>query len=94
MQELIELIKAGKDVFTGGDLVALYAVYSLVRRVLRPLYKNGERIQKLVDALTKALNEGVFSHSEIVAELRALNTLVECSQARPSCLDLSKKQEG
>jgi len=76
MNEVLEILKAGKEFFTGGDLVAFYAVYIIASKVILPIYKNGKRLSKLIDSLTQSLNDGLFSHAEIVVELKALNRIL------------------
>lgn len=74
--EDLQIIEVLKEFFTGNTLVAAYIAYYVVKMALKPLYVNGTVIKDLAVALTKALNEGVFSHSEIVVELKALNALL------------------
>ena len=61
---------------TGNTLVLLYLALSFVRMIVKPLYQNGKKISALVESITKALNEGVFSHDELVFELRQLNAIL------------------
>lgn len=78
----VEVWELLRQFFTGGSLVAAYIVFYIVKLVLKPLYKNGEVIRSLALATTKALNEGVFSHREIVVELRALNAILSKQEER------------
>lgn len=73
-QEVLELLRN----FAGGNtLVALYFVFALVRYILLPVYRNGKLVKGLCESLQNALNEGVFGHKEIVAELQALRKVLE-----------------
>jgi len=58
---------------TGGVLVAFYVAWSVVRLVLKPMYKARADLLELVRALTFALRDGSFSHREVVQELKLIN---------------------
>lgn len=57
----------------GNTLILLYLAVQFVRMLLTPIYRSGKDIKRFIHSATNALDEGVFSHSEIVAELKILN---------------------
>ena len=64
---------------TGGSLVAFYIAWSLVRLVFKPLFDFRKELGDLVKSTTRALNEGVLGHAEIVEELKAINAYLQKS---------------
>lgn len=68
-----DVIEVIQNFATGNTLVMLYLAVSSVRYILLPVYRNGKKVSALVSALTKALEEGAFTHNEVVLELKAIN---------------------
>jgi hypothetical protein len=78
--DFIEILGRGAQFFSGNSLVMFYFVTLVLKYVLMPLRRNGQKILDLVDAVTKALNEGVFGHTEVVDELKTLNAFFRSTE--------------
>lgn len=82
MDEL-QLIEFLRGFANGNTLVALYMTISFVRYIITPIYRNGKLVKSLVQSLQTALDEGVFGHKEIVAELKALSEVLRSQRQHP-----------
>lgn len=76
MEEWVGLIKELREFASGNTLVLLYISVAVTKMVLLPVYRSGKELKTFVSAATEALSEGVFSHTEIVTELKALNAIL------------------
>lgn len=82
MDDWVGLIRGLREFASGNTLVLLYLAVVLTKTIFVPLYRSGREIKAFVASATKALNEGVFSHREIVSELKALNVILSERQEK------------
>lgn len=78
-----QVLEILEKILTGNNLILGYFAFILTKLLLLPIYKSGRDIKSFVTAATKALNDGVFSHEELVTELRALNAILQCREKGP-----------